>query len=63
MSIKYGNFDMLEEQINNILNTNAILTILNKKGLITASEFVEAKEVALQEFKKQYPELFGKSSD
>lgn len=58
MGIKYDDFDSLEEQINNILNTNALLILLNKKGLIDADEFMTAKEEALKELKKQYPKLF-----
>lgn len=61
MGVKYGNFDSLEEQVNNILNTNALLILLNKRGLINSTEFMEAKNEALQEFKKQYPELFEKN--
>jgi hypothetical protein len=60
LGIKYGNFNSLEEQVNNILNTNALLIVLNKKGLISSTEFLEAKEQALKDFKKQYPELFEK---
>lgn len=51
-------FNMYEEQINNIINTNALLILLNKKNLITASEFTQAKEEALLEFKKEFPNLF-----
>jgi glutamate 5-kinase len=62
VGVKYGNFDSLEEQVNNILNTNALLILLNKRGLIDSKEFMEAKNEALQEFKKQYPELFEKNN-
>lgn len=58
--MKYGNFDSLEEQVNNILNTNAMLNLLNKKGIITSKEFMEAKDEALKDFKTLYPELFEK---
>lgn len=61
MGVKYGNFDSLEEQVNNILNTNALLILLNKRGLIDSKEFMEAKNEALREFKKQFPELFEKN--
>jgi hypothetical protein len=60
MSIKYGKFELVEETINNILNTNALLIILNKKGIISADEFMKAKEEALREFKQEFPELFQK---
>lgn len=53
-------FNMYEEQINNILNTNALLILLNEKDLITAAEFTEAKEKALKEFRNEYPDLFNK---
>lgn len=59
MSIKYGNFDTLSEQVNDILNFNALLMILSQKGLINNKEFLEAKEKALEEFKSQFPELFN----
>lgn len=58
MGIKYGDFDSLEEQINNILNTNALLILLNKKGLIKTEEFLQAKDEALRDLKRQYPKLF-----
>lgn len=53
-----GNFNMFQEQINNIVNTNALLIALNKKGIINAKEFVDAKEEAIKEFRKDFPELF-----
>jgi len=58
MGIKYGSFDSLEEQINNILNTNALLIILNDRGLISPDEFYKAKQEALNELKREYPDLF-----
>ena len=58
MGLKYGDFDSLEEQVNNIVNTNALLILLNKKGVITTNEFLNAKDEALKEFKKLYPTLF-----
>lgn len=51
-------FDSHEEQINTILNTNAILIILESKGLITTEEFISAKNDALKSFKKEFPNLF-----
>ncbi|MFS0767085.1 hypothetical protein [Peribacillus phoenicis] len=60
MGMKYGDFDSLEEQVNNILNTNAMLNLLNKKGIINSKEFMEAKDEALKDFKALYPELFEK---
>ncbi|MEH7736494.1 hypothetical protein QPL77_12915 [Bacillus pumilus] len=58
MGIKYGSFDALEEQVNNILNTNALLILMGEKGVISSEEFEDAKNIALEEFKKEYPELF-----
>ncbi len=51
-------FNLYEEQINSIINTNALLLLLNKKNIINANEFTQAKEEALEEFQKEFPELF-----
>ncbi|PQP82884.1 hypothetical protein C0Q44_16060 [Paenibacillus sp. PCH8] len=59
MSIKYGNFDTLSEQVNDIVNLNALLILLSKKNLITNKEFLDAKDQATEDFKKQFPELFN----
>ncbi|MDV2883851.1 hypothetical protein RYX45_01565 [Alkalihalophilus pseudofirmus] len=59
--MKYKNFDSLEEQINDILNMNALLALLNEKGIISAKEFVNAKQKALEEFKAEHPDLFKSS--
>ncbi|WP_405100841.1 hypothetical protein [Oceanobacillus sp. FSL H7-0719] len=58
MGIKYGDFDTLEEQLNNISNTNALLLLLTKKGIIQPEEFYEAKRDALRALKLEFPELF-----
>lgn len=58
MGIKYGSFNSLEEQVNNILNTNALLILMGEKGIINSEEFEYAKKLALKEFKHEYPELF-----
>ncbi|MDF2536668.1 MAG: hypothetical protein K0S25_2003 [Bacillus sp. (in: firmicutes)] len=61
LGIKYGKdgeFDSFEEQVNDILNTNALIILLNKKGLISKEEFSQAKDDALKAFKEQYPSLF-----
>lgn len=60
MSIKYGKFELVEETVNNILNVNALLIILNKKGLLDSEEFLKAKDQALKEFKQEFPDLFKK---
>lgn len=57
---KIGNFKALEEQINDIVNLNALITVLQKKGLLTSEEFLEAKKQSIEQFKKEYPELFEK---
>ncbi|WP_127580783.1 hypothetical protein [Paenibacillus koleovorans] len=61
MTIKYGNFDTLTEQVNDIVNLNALLLVLSKKGIISNSEFLEAKDKAIADFRKQFPELFKSS--
>lgn len=62
MGIKYGKtFDSFEEQVNDILNTNALLLLLNKKGIITSEEFYNAKQEALESFKKEHPDLFKRT--
>ncbi|MGG3966094.1 hypothetical protein [Heyndrickxia faecalis] len=58
MGIKFGNFNLLEEEVNNIINTNALLILLNNKGLITDEEFYSAKKEAIEDFKYQFPDLF-----
>ncbi|MCL7871048.1 MULTISPECIES: hypothetical protein [Bacillus] len=60
MALKYGEFDLLDETVNNILNTNALLIILNKKGFITSDEFIQAKEEAIADFKNDFPTLTKK---
>jgi hypothetical protein len=55
-----SNFNPIHEQINNIVNTNALLIALNRKGLITSNEFMSAKNEAIAEFKKEFPDLFEK---
>ncbi|MFS1518596.1 hypothetical protein V1503_19345 [Bacillus sp. SCS-151] len=51
-------FNPLHEQINNSVNTNALIIMLNRKGLITAREFNNAKNEAITQFKNEFPELF-----
>ena len=60
MTDSKNKFNPIHEQINNIVNTNALLIALNKKGLISSSEFMAAKNEAITEFKKEFPELFEK---
>lgn len=52
-----NNYNLLEEHVNNIVNTNALLILLNKKGLMNVDEFYEAKRVASQNFKRDNPNL------
>ncbi|MED1221552.1 hypothetical protein [Bacillus paralicheniformis] len=58
MGIKYGEFDLLEEAVNNMINTNALLILLNEKGFITSDEFTKAKKEAIEDFKLDFPTLF-----
>lgn len=51
-------FNLYHEQINTILNTNAVLILLEDKGLITSEEFTKAKERAYDEYKREFPKLF-----
>lgn len=54
---EYKDFDLLKEQIDNILNTNALIILLYGKGLITIDEFFKAKDQAAKDFEKQFPQL------
>jgi len=58
VGIKYGEFDLLEEAVNNMINTNALLILLNEKGFITGDEFTKAKKEAIEDFKLDFPTLF-----
>lgn len=51
-------FDQLSEQVNDIINLNALISILANKGIIETDEFIKEKDKALKEFKEQYPTLF-----
>jgi hypothetical protein len=50
-------FSIAEETINNIVNINALGIVLIQNGVITDRQFARAKEQAIAEFKRDYPEL------
>jgi hypothetical protein len=50
-------FSIAEETINNIVNINALGLVLVQNGIITDRQFARAKEQAIAEFKRDYPEL------
>lgn len=55
---KEKEYDSLKEEVNTLLNVNALILALNRKGLITADEFTLAKEQALADLKKEFPNMF-----
>lgn len=63
MSIKVGNFDLLNEIINNKINIQTVLDILAKKGIVVSQvEYDQTKQKVIEQFKSEYPELFQKKN-
>lgn len=52
------NFKEREEQINTIINVNALLMLLTEKNIIKDYEFRGMKQKALEDFKNEFPQLF-----
>lgn len=48
----------MEEMVNSIININGLLYILASKGIVTPQELIDAKKIALNDLKKEYPQLF-----
>lgn len=55
---KEKEYDSLKESVNTALNLEALLLVLNRKGLVTKDEFTLAKNEALINMKIEFPNLF-----
>jgi hypothetical protein len=46
------------DTINDACNVRAIILLLHQKGIVSIDEFNKAKDQAIKDFKKEYPENF-----
>lgn len=51
-------FLIIAEIVNNKANIDGLLILLNEKGIINPKEFYDAKSKALEEMRKEFPNLF-----